>query len=227
MTTKKPAAVTTVRMKASEFRDLVSPVMPLADQGWSALPILNAVLIEGHGPYLTATATDRYRLGVQRHRLTAPGFHAIVDLRSLRAVLSIFKATRKANPELSITAGEGKLTVESTGLDIGGITGSLSWSLVNGEYPKVMSVIRDANEATETGTLTLNPSLLADFKAAQRSGDAMVLRGAPGKAVFVQIGPNFVGAIMPMRHDHGIAEPDVDWVALLTATKAEDQQVAS
>jgi DNA polymerase III sliding clamp (beta) subunit (PCNA family) len=231
MTSKKPVTQTvtpTVTMKASQLRALVAPVIPLADQTAWNLPVLNAVSIEAHGDYLIATATDRYRLGVQRIKMAeaVPGFAALISIRALRSILSIFKATRKSDPMLSITSSEGVLSVASVGaLDIGAgfLSSSMTWPLVDGQYPKVRSILADASVKESAGDLALNPSLLAAFAAAQVQGEAMVMRGTAGHAVFVQIGEDFVGAIMQMKNtDASALKLDADWTGFLAAeTKTE------
>ena len=229
MTTKKPAiqtVTTTVTMKASQFRDLVAPVMPLADKT-NNLPALGAVLIQANGPYLIATATDRYRVGVQRVRLdeAAPGFRALVSLRSLRSILSIFKVSRSADPDLSITSAEQMFTVNAVGaMDLdpyGIVSGSMSWPLVPGEYPKgINEIITASSTAQPDGPLLLNAHLLADFKFAQAHGHPMVMRGRMAGATFIQIGPDFIGAIMSVRASLG-SELDSDWTAFLAPSKVE------
>jgi DNA polymerase III beta subunit, central domain len=224
-TTAPQTTITTVTMKASQFRDLVAPVMPLADQDSTYLPILNAVSIEAHDDYLIATATDRYRLGSQRVKMAedVSGFAALVSIRSLRSVLSIFKTTRKADPLLCITSAEGVLSVKSVGgLDVDGgfMAGSMSWALVDGQYPKVREIIATAASAEVSGPLLLNPSLLSAFGTAQKHGEPMVMRGAVGKSVFVQIGPDFIGAIMQVRSSEA-AKLDADWTTFLTLAKTE------
>lgn len=99
-----------ITITACELRDLVSPVLPLASKD-SMLPILNAVLIETDGKWLSASATDRFRLGIKRieKRPTeddpttewAP-FRAVVPLPALRSLLSVFKPSRHLDPELTL-----------------------------------------------------------------------------------------------------------------------------
>ena len=234
MTTKKPAiqtVTTTVTMKASQFRALVAPVIPLADQSPDYIPILNAVSIEAHGDYLIATATDRYRLGVQRVKMAeaVPGFAALVSIRVLKSILSIFKATRKSDPMLSITSSEGVLAVKSIGglgIDYGFMSGSMTWPLVDGEYPKTISILADAAAKEDTAPLLLNPSFLADFGAAQKHGEPMVMRGTAGHAVFVQIGADFVGAIMQVRSSEA-PKLDADWTTFLAPSKTSKTEVAA
>jgi hypothetical protein len=224
MTTKKPVTQT-VTMKASQFRALVAPVIPLADQSAWGLPILNAVSIEAHGDYLIATATDRYRLGVQRIKMAeaVPGFAALVSIRVLRSVLSIFKATRKSDPMLSITSSEGVLAVKSIGglgIDYGFMSGSMTWPLVDGQYPKVRSILTEAVAKEDSAPLLLNPSFLADFAAAQTNGEPIVMRGTAGHAVFVQVGADFIGAIMQVTKSEA-PKVDADWTTFLAPSKVE------
>ena len=224
MTTKK-TVTKTVALNASQFRFLVAPVIPLADNGYT-LPILAAVLIEGDGHYLTATATDRYRIGVQRIKVASDvtGFKALVGTRSLRSILSIFKTTRKFNPELTFTVTDTTFAVEAVGtmsMDNGFVSGSMAWPLVPGEYPKARNIIADAQAKASEGDYLLNPSFLAGFQSAQHHGEPILMRGNPNKAVFVQIGADFVGAIMQVRASDAPVF-DADWVTFFAApTKTE------
>jgi len=229
MTSKKlvtQTVTTTVTMKASQFHDLVAPVMPLADKSGN-LPALGAVLIQANGPYLLATATDRYRVGIQRVRLdeAAPGFTALISLRSLKSILSIFKVSRSADPDLSITSAEHMLTVDAIGaMDLdpyGIVSGRMSWPLVAGDYPKgIHDIITASSTAQPEGPLLLNANLLADFKFAQVQGHPMVMRGRVEGATFIQIGPDFIGAIMSVRASLA-SELDADWTTFLAPSKTE------
>ena len=225
MSAPKVTAVKTVALNASQFRFLVAPVIPLAEKTSWGLPVLNAVLIEGVGQYLTATATDRYRIGVQRIKVDVDvsGFTALVSIRSLRSILSIFKTTRKFNPELTFTVTDTTFAVEAVGaisVDIGFVSGSMAWPLVDGEYPKVRNIIADAHARASEGDDLLNPAFLADFQSAQHHGEPMLMRGSPGHAYFVQIGADFVGAIMPVRASDAPMF-DVEWVTYFAAAKTE------
>src|SRR5574337_212498 len=93
-----------VTMRTTELRRLLRSVSVFADQSKSALPVLNAVLLRGHGDYITATATDRYRLACQRVRPeslaqeVSEEIHALLPLVSVKAILQAFKSTRRSDP---------------------------------------------------------------------------------------------------------------------------------
>jgi len=224
MSTKNPVTKT-VALNASQFRFLVAPVIPLAEKTTWTLPILSAVLIEGEGQYLTATATDRYRAGVQRIKVDVDvsGFTALVSIRSLRSILSIFKTTRKFNPELTFTVTDTTFAVEAVGtmsMDTGFVSGSMAWPLVDGKYPKVRGIIADAQARAAEGDYLMNPAFLADFQSAQHHGEPMLMRGTPGHPIFVQIGADFVGAIMqPRSKDAPVF--DAEWAVHFAASKTE------
>ena len=224
MSTKNPVTKT-VALNASQFRFLVAPVIPLAEKTTWGPPILNAVFIEGEGQYLTATATDRYTAGVQRIKVDVDvtGFTALVSIRSLRSILSIFKTTRKFNPELTFTVTDTTFAVEAVGtmgMDTGFISGSMAWPLVDGQYPKVRGIIADAQARAVEGDYLLNPAFLAGFQSAQHHGEPMLMRGTPGHAIFVQIGADFVGAIMQVRSSDAPVF-DADWATYFAPSKTE------
>jgi len=86
--------------------------------------------------------------------------------------------------------------------------------------PRSRSILAAAATKEDTAPLLLNPSFLADFAVAQRQGEPMVMRGTAGHAVFVQIGEDFVGAIMPVRASDAPMF-DVEWVTYFAAAKTE------
>jgi len=228
MTTKKATPAPAVTMKASQFRDLVAPVIPLAGDLQRTTPVLDAVHIDVRGKHIYATGCDRYRVGIQRIEIPdlPAGFEALVSLQSLRSILSIFKATRRADPVLSMTVVDNRLTVEVVdGLDyVDGcfVSGAMAWPLVGGAYPSVKTIITTAQATKEPSQLYVNPAFLADFKAAQKDASPMLLRGSLDKAVFVQIGPDFVGAIMSVKvaQDDSSLQFDDDWSAYVAPVKS-------
>lgn len=196
---------------ARNLRDLLAPVLPLAGRD-DMLPVLCAVLLRVRGRYLTATATDRFRVGIARHEFAGgdggeggdDGLHTLVRTADLRRILTVFKPTRYLDPVLSFTVDGDRLVVETDGVTLdGGASARLGFPLERGEYPKVDSLVVDALTAdpVEHGAFGLNPAFLADFKHAARNGMPLVVRPGvnPSKAVGVMCGEHFVGAIMPRR----------------------------
>jgi len=217
---------------AKGLRGLLAPVIPFADKG-DSLPVLQAILLRGHGDYVTALATDRYRLGIQRAKVTAPEtLHAIVPLTTVRQVLAIFKASRSHDPELTLTFEPHKVTVDTTGgMDL--LDARISFPLLDAEYPKALKTIREAAAVTATepvGEIGFNPTFLADFRHVATSAEPMVMRivGA-NRAAIVSIGEDFRGVIMPTRRadEHAMTTGlDGSWAALV-AEAAPVEAVAS
>lgn len=212
----KTAAPVVVTLTASQLRDLVAPVVPLAGKDES-LPLLKSVLIRSSGPYLTATATDRYRMGIKRMRTEEPppaGLRAVVSLSALKSILSIFKPTRTHNPELRLTFEGDTVRVESGFLFEGVGSASIVHPLVEGDYPPVDRLVRDAigREQGDAVPVGLNPTLLGDFRHAQQMGEPLILRcSGPKSPVLVHVGEDFIGLVTPIH-----------WAGTAAAQRADD-----
>lgn len=211
MTAKATDAVT---ITASDFHRLVGAVLPLADRGTS-LPVLGAVLLRGHGEWLSATATDRYRAGMARHKVAAPeGWQAVVPVPALRMLLGTFKPTRRDDPALILTVEGDTLSVSTEGL-AGTVGGVMRYRVLDTEYPKsIDGILRNALDeetALPPGSF-VNPSFLADFRLAAR-GEPMRMSarvsndGSPPHLV-VRVGNHFVGVLMGVRVSGPASSPD-------------------
>jgi hypothetical protein len=194
-----------ITITARGLRDLLAPVMPLADQkGWT-LPILGAVRLRGHGDQLTATATDRYRLGICRAAIEAPAeLDAVVPLATAKAILGMFKATRDFDPELVLEFNGDHLApvVHVTTGGFGEIEGArVGFRLLAGEYPKVDAILAEAFTGDLVAGTATNAKFLGDFAAAVRQGEPLRLysSGKPNRPIGVTVGDYFLGAIMPVR----------------------------
>lgn len=235
--------MTTITLTATQLRDLVTPVLPHASKDVT-LPILTALRIRTTGQYVTAIATDRYRIGFQRIALDpAPeaGFDATVYVGALKQILGIFRPTRAHNPTLSLTVEGEKLTVAAADtLDSafgarGGFVGaSLTFQLVNGDYPKLDRLVRDALEGEpEQAAMaaTFNPEFLADFRIGQPRHQPMRISptGAATRPWLIRIGDDFLGLLVPVRFADAASTPGdpASWLALLDApTEAEKPAAA-
>lgn len=213
MTSKTPEAptpATSVSIAASDFHRLVKAVIPLADRG-VALPVLNAVWLRGHGQWISATATDRYRVGVKRVKCEAPeGWQALIPLSALRSLLATFKPSLRNDPTLTLTPDGTRLAVSVAGLDSwADITGgTLHFRLDEGQYPKsiddLLAGYAAASDPLPDGA-AFNPHFLADFKAASEGGEPMrlgsdrILGNGKPNALVVRIGDHFIGAVIGAR----------------------------
>ena len=194
----------TFTITAREFRDLVTPVIPLACKD-RMTPILNAVRIESVGKYLTASATDRFTVGICRHapaNKPPKGLAIVIPLPSIRLILSTFKPSRDMDPELefAVTAGGKRLKVNQAGGAFDFLDASITYPLETGQWPALPKVIIDRIESEDVPatTISLNAAHLAKFQHAVRHGEPLEIKvGCNNKAVLVTVGDHFVGALMP------------------------------
>ena len=206
---------TTVHVAASDLRDLLTAVLPHAAR--DGLPILNTIHLQGHGEWLTATATDRHTFGIARAKLPAPvGLTAALPVSSARAVLAAFKPTRTSDPELALGFGPETLTVETHGLAVC-IDARITYQLTPGRYPDLFTLAHNPAEPAEWAGVHVNPSFMARFAAAQREGEPMrIIPAGLGRPVTVTVGDRFYGAIMPVNYpgDESPAALHAQWAAL-------------
>lgn len=215
---------TTLRIKASQLRRLVEPVLPFTDSDRWGLPALESVLFRSHGGHLYAHATDRYRLGVQRVPVeVADGLTFCLSAKSIRAILALYKGTKTHNPDLEVTVEETRLRVTGAG-SLGFSADSFtSWDLMTSEYPKIGSILLEAAKRAAEGVepTAVNAGYLGDYKmAAQHDPDITPIQVWPHRTRpnFIRIGRDFVGALMPVRYsDDGDQGPglDEDWTVIL------------
>lgn len=215
-------------LTARQFRTLVEPVVPLAGTD-AMIPVLNAVQILGEGKWLTATATDRFRVGIKRIEKHAtdddpttewPEFSALIPLRSVRSILATFKPTRGFDPAMTLTVEDDRLIVEADGAFALFDSSRFVHYLQAGEYPEVRSVIRDALAVPDderASRVVISPSKFADFKACGATSLRIHL-GRPHKPLVVTDDNGFIGALMPQRG--GV--PEESWDDLLGVTEAKE-----
>ena len=212
----------TFTLTAREFRDLVTPVIPMAHKD-RTIPILNAVRIESVGNYLIASATDRYAVGMSRHTPSEKppkGLAIMIPLASLRFILATFKPSRDVDPQLEfvVTAKGERLRLNQTGFDL--FEASITYPLEQGAWPRLPEVITNQAQSDEPPTkmIGLNASLLAKFQGAVRGGEPIEITiGANNKPILITAGDHFIGALMPTplsNSDTGTSTVS-EWSALL------------
>ena len=229
---------TTITMKASQVRALFEPILPFTDKG-DSLPSLTCALITSAGGYLYATATDRYRLGVQRVKVgdsLPDGLRFLIERSSMRGILALYKVSRHDDPEMKLTIDGERLTITGAG-SFGFLDSSTSWSLPGYEYPKISRLLTDAAETAGKGSkpTALNAAFLADFRAAvPRFGTNPMRVWTNGThATFVRIGEDFIGALMAVRFSDDLTDgyaPGLgdDWLAGLgVCAPVEAEQVSA
>ena len=226
--------MTTLTIGIRQLRELVTPVMPFASTD-PMLPILSAVQIETSGRWLVATATDRFRLVMNREGSPDgdwPDWSAVIPTSTLRNILTTFKPLRGLDTDLTLTVEENKLEVTAAGLlDMSEAT--IAYRLTDGEYPKVKKIIRTALAAVVSDAQTgLNPALLRDLP---KSPALRFKITSPSDPVLFTDGENLVGCIMPRRlvssdpAGRPFVSLDNDWMdgILAATTQSEPERVSA
>lgn len=215
-------------ISARDFRALVTPVIPHTD-GPRGFPVLQAIKLSVQGEHLLAIATDRYSLGICRHKLDGEvaTFEAVVPVPAVKQILTVFRVTKTANPQLrlsvDVTTADALLTVTAIDglVDLAGAT--LKYQLITTEFPKVEHIIAEGIEAKPEpfDVKAFNAEYLSRFRAATKVQEPVICRQtAPTKPMVVTVGQHFVGAVMPVRltADGGTnysADAFAAWEALL------------
>lgn len=163
------------------------------------LPALNAVMLEGEGGYLTARATDRYRLivgkiEVMEGELTA----SLVSLSDIKRIVALAKEGKISNKVTFNRIGD-LLTVSAGG-------NSLTLTLVEANYPPSFDDLVNKGEVTALDSIAFNPSYFSDY--------AKIV----GKGVQVKV--TFKGENMPITI--GLVGDKVEWKALLMPMRFKD-----
>lgn len=210
-----------ITLTSTELKNLMTPLLPIARLGGDTMPLLSGVQLEVFGDELVCSVTDRFRLGLTRHKLAHPvEFSAVLDHVDIRRVLSILKPNRDTDPVICLTAEDDRVHVEHAG----GLFDSLQMTFrqVPGDRPKLYPLLLGALAKTPgTASARINATYLAQFADAKRShADAMdvTVTDDPNPMVVVRVGDHFIGVLMPLRKS--TEDVVVDWQAILTAGKA-------
>ena len=160
---------------------------------------LNAVMLEGEGGYLTARATDRYRLivgkiEVREGELTA----SLVSLTDIKRIVALAKEGKISNKVTFNRIGD-LLTVSAGG-------NSLTLTIVEANYPPNFDDLLNKGEVTAIETIAFNPVFFADY--------AKIV----GKGVQVKV--TFNGENKPITI--GLVGDKVEWRALLMPMRYKD-----
>lgn len=228
----------TITTTCSGLRALLAPPALFADRD-NSVPILAAVRVQGHGKWVTATATDRVSLGVQRALLSAPKrLDALVPIGAVESMLRIFKTYRSNNPDVTLRFTDTSVTVSGPSANPNGPDNmSVTYMLVQGEYPKLGDVWCEGRLA-DIGQVAISPHLVWRIeRAAVENGNPYVRMGAIAgdgdglRPVLFEVGNDFRALVMPMRTVAG-SQPMLssEWLALLAdrpAPKAATKKSAS
>lgn len=217
-------------ISTKDLARLVKPVVPLAHKD-GMLPLLNSVQLAAAGEYLTAAATDRYRIGISRIKTEAAppeGLSIRIGLDELRRILLIFKSDAKMERTVTITVLDDRVKVEQA-FGFGFIDASMSFPLVVGDYPPLAKLFSAAQLSNPVVSVGLNASHLSDFRHAIREGEPLVVRSASAnKPVIVTAGDHFIGALMPVRTQPETATASFDsWTGVLASMKSDAKSATS
>jgi len=155
------------------------------------LPALNAVMLEGEGGYLTARATDRYRLIVGKIEVIegemSPSLISLSDIKRIVALSKDYKLSGK----VSLNRIGDLLTVSVNG-------NSITLTIVEANYPPFNDIF-DKGEVTAIETIAFNPAFFSDYSKIVGKG--------------VQVKVTFNGENKPITI--GLLGDKVEWRALL------------
>jgi hypothetical protein len=182
------------------------------------IPILRSVLLRTTPRgQITATATDRYRVGILLGggEDVTPGMHAVVPRDAVETVLSMLPDPDKEEDRrrydqarrVRVTQDSARLTFdfkEWNGSIAWGSGGSYTTPLITAPaYPPIEKVLRDAltREPSLTAVVGINPSFFGDFApitgATGTLDPVRVWGDDPNKSLGIAIGDYFIGALMP------------------------------
>ncbi|MFD8562136.1 hypothetical protein ACFV1N_33045 [Streptosporangium canum] len=188
----------TLSMTGRELRQFLGAVLPHASTD-PAFPPLTAVTFDAEGACLYALATDRYTLGIARHRMVE-GVSAPFTLTVAAATVQAI--TRQIKPRANL-----RLTLTGEGLTIDQLDPQVTYRLpASNERPVLPNwrtwfaerlAEKPAAVITSAHGLALNPAYLARFRSACRDRLPLEMRPA-GRHVAITCGEHFLGLIGPM-----------------------------
>ena len=160
---------------------------------------LNAVMLEGEGGYLTARATDKYRLIVGKIEVIEGELSpSLVSLSDIKRIVALSK-DYKLSGRVSLNRIGDLLTVSVNG-------NSITLTIVEANYPPSFDDLLNKGEVTAIETIAFNPAFFADY--------AKIV----GKGVQVKV--TFNGENKPITI--GLVGDKVEWKALLMPMRFKD-----
>jgi len=190
-----------LNISVQQLRELVTPTIPFASTDYT-LPALNAVQIHSRGPWLIATATDRFRLIMHRTKSPDgnwPNWSASIPTATLRNILATFKTTRGLDTDLTLTISDDGHTIEVAAVGLMDMSAAtITYPLETSAFPKVSKILTKALAAEVSDTqVGLSPALLRDLPKTASTLRFKVT--SPRDPVLFTDGENLVGCIMPKR----------------------------
>ena len=137
-----------------------------ADKGKSALHALNSVQLEGEGAgYLTARATDRFRLIEGKVEVDSGQLSpTLISLDDSKRVIELCKSNKVSLVSLN-RIGD-LLTVSVTG-------SSITIKVLEANYPATFNDLLNKSEREPLGEIAFNPALFADYAKIAGKGNAV------------------------------------------------------
>lgn len=201
----------TLTITPGQFADLIKPVLPFASTD-DMLPVLCAIQIRTEGQWLIATATDRFRVAVQRIEKRAtdddpattwPEFEALIPVRAVKSMLATFKPARRSAPvhEMKMTITDDRISVIAAGSFDLFDNAEMGWALETGSFPQVAGLFREALSTppeNRSPVVGVHPAYLRDF--ATVGGPVLRIElGAFSKALVATNDDGFIALLMPRR----------------------------
>jgi len=179
-----------LEVEGESLRELLEGAITHAHKDKDLLA-LNAVMLEGEGGYLTARATDRYRLIVGKIEVIegemSPSLISLSDIKRIVALSKDYKLSGK----VSLNRIGDLLTVSVNG-------NSITLTIVEANYPPFNDIF-DKGEVTAIDTIAFNPAFFSDYSKIVGKG--------------VQVKVTFNGENKPITI--GLVGDKVEWRALL------------
>lgn len=186
----------TVEVENAPLIELLEGAGTHADKGKNALHALNSVKLEGEGAgYLSARATDRYRLiegkiEVEHGQLTK----SLLSLADVKRVIELAKSNKHSKVTLN-RIGD-LLTVSVSG-------SSITVQLLDANYPATFDDLLNKSEREPLGEIAFNPALFADYAKIAGKGNAVRVEfTGKGKPMMIHLPVTKVewrALLMPMR----------------------------
>lgn len=186
----------TVEVENAALVELLEGAGTHADKGKNALHALNSVQLEGEGAgYLSARATDRYRLIEGKieveHGELSP---TLISLDDSKRVIELCKSNKLSRVTFN-RIGD-LLTVSVTG-------SSITIKVLEANYPPSFNDLLNKSEREPLGEIAFNPALFADYGKIAGKGNAVRVEFmGKGKPMIIHLPVTKVewrALLMPMR----------------------------
>lgn len=167
-----------------------------ADKGKSALHALNSVQLEGEGAgYLSARATDRYRLIEGKIEVDSGQLSpTLISLDDSKRVIELCKSNKVSLVSLN-RIGD-LLTVSVSG-------SSITLKVLEANYPNSFGDLFNKEERDSLGEISFNPAFMADYAKIAGKGNAVRVEfTGKGKPMIIHLPVTKVewrALLMPMR----------------------------